>query len=76
MMHRDKLSYELSLVHLFLSGGDQMTCARIRGSQRIRSNSERRIDRLTGIVGVTEDWHAKMCFMGVRTNLFGALIIS
>jgi len=50
-----------------------MTCARVKGSQRIQSNS---VDRLTGIVGVTEDWHVKMCFMGVRTNLCGILIMS
>lgn len=43
-----------------------MTCARVRGSQRIRSNSEQGLDCLKGIVGVTEDWHAKMCFLGVR----------
>ena len=46
-----------------LPGGDQMTCARVRGSQRIRSNSERGIDQLTGIVGVTEDWHALLNYV-------------
>ena len=46
-------------------GGDQMTAARVRGSQRIRSNSERGVDRLQGLVGATEDWHAKMCFFVV-----------
>lgn len=40
-----------------------MTCARVRGSQRIRSNSERGIDQLTGIVGVTEDWHALLNYV-------------
>lgn len=43
-----------------------MTAARVRGSQRIRSNSERGVDRLQGLVGVAEDWHTKMCFLVVR----------
>ena len=42
-------------------GGDQMTAARVRGSQRIRSNSKRGVDRLQGLVCVTEDWHMPRC---------------
>ena len=42
-----------------LFGGDQLTAARARGAQRIRSNSERPLDRLEGLEGVCEDWHAK-----------------
>ena len=38
-----------------------MTCARVRGSQRIWSKGS-----IVYIVGVTENWHAKMCFLGVR----------
>lgn len=48
-----------------LTGGDQMTCAWVRGSQRIRTNSDRGCDCLQGVAGVCEDWHAKMCFLGV-----------
>lgn len=53
--------------HFFsiLIGGDQMTAAMVRGSQRIQSNSERGLDRLQGLVGVMEDWHAKQCFLEV-----------
>ena len=47
------------------AGGDQMTVARTRGTQRIRSNAERGKERLEGLVPVIEDWHAKMCFLGV-----------
>ena len=54
-IYRRKLSYKLLLISFILPGGDQMTCARVRGSQRIQSNSERGIDQLTGIVGITED---------------------
>lgn len=42
-----------------------MTAARARGSQRIRSNSYRGLDRLEGLQPVVEDWHAKMCLLGV-----------
>ena len=35
-------------------GGDQMTTAPARGSQRIMSNSEREVDRLQSLVGVLE----------------------
>ena len=50
----------------FSLGGDQMTAARARGSQRVRSNSERGKDRLEGLQPVVEDWHAKVCLLGVR----------
>ncbi|KAL5510576.1 hypothetical protein EMCRGX_G006142 [Ephydatia muelleri] len=46
-------------------GGDQLTIARIRGSQSILSNSDNGEERLEGFVPVTEDWHTKMCFMEV-----------
>lgn len=36
-----------------------------KGSHRIRSNSERGVHRLQGVVPVTEDWHAKHCFLEV-----------
>ena len=51
--------------HTILFGGDQMTAARARGSQRIRKNSERGRDRLEGLKPVCEDWHAKLCLLGV-----------
>ena len=40
-------------------GGDQLTAARARGAQRVRSNSERPLDKLEGVEPVSEDWHAK-----------------
>eukprot|EP00731_Ephydatia_muelleri_P004394 Em0002g570a len=46
-------------------GGDQLTIARIRGSQSIFSNSDNGEERLEGFVPVIEDWHTKMCFMEV-----------
>ena len=44
-------------------GGDQLTIARIRGSQSILSNSDNGEERLEGFVPVIENWHTKMCFM-------------
>ncbi|KAL5516953.1 hypothetical protein EMCRGX_G002412 [Ephydatia muelleri] len=38
-------------------GGDQLTIARIRGSQSILSNSDNGEERLEGFVPVIEDWH-------------------
>lgn len=45
--------------HRLLFGGDQLTAARARGAQRVRSNSERPLDKLEGFEPVCEDWHAK-----------------
>lgn len=48
-----------------LVGGDQLTTARTRGAQLIRSDCDSSKDRLAGLLPVTEDWHAKMCLMKV-----------
>lgn len=42
-----------------------MTVARARGSKRIRSNAERGKERLEGLAPAIEDWHAKVCLLGV-----------
>ena len=47
---------------LIAIGGDQLTAARVRGSKRVRGNSERGIERLEGLQPVIEDWHAKTTF--------------
>lgn len=52
--------------HLIFTGGDQMTAARIRRSQRVMSNSESDVGRLEGVTAFIEDWHAKVSFLGVR----------
>jgi L1 cell adhesion molecule like protein len=51
--------------HYILFGGDQLTVERATGSQRVRSNECRGIDRLEGLIPVVEDWHAKVCFLKV-----------
>ena len=45
--------------HRLLFGGDQPTAARARGAQRVRSNSERPLDKLEGFEPICKDWHAK-----------------
>ena len=47
--------------------GDQLTVSHIRGSQRIRGNSDTS-ERLDGLLPVSDNWHSKMRFMEVRLN--------
>ena len=56
---------QMDYFHAILIGGDQMTCARVRGAQGIRENSMSGRTRLEGLVPVIEDWHAKVCLMQV-----------
>lgn len=49
-----------------LVGGDQVTVARIRGAQRIRSNSENKLNGLAAVLPVVEDWHSKQCLLQVN----------
>ena len=44
-----------------------MTAARVRGCQRLMSNSEDDIERLEGMTAIVEDWHAKVVFLVVRS---------
>ena len=51
--------------HNVLFGGDVLTAKRARGSKHIRGTSIRGKDRLEGLKAVVEDWHAKVCFLGL-----------
>ena len=65
------LSYEVANMNVDVNidhiqiGGDQLTAARIRGSQKMLSNSESGKEHLEGLIPVIEDWH---------TNTFMLLI--
>ena len=48
-----------------LFGGDQLTIARIRGTQMLRDTQDNRCDRFEGILPVVEDWHSRMTLMKV-----------
>ena len=52
----------------FLIGGDQLTSARIRGTQANRETQDMAIDRLEGLLAVTEDWHSRMAL--IKVSLF------
>ena len=52
--------------HILL-GGDQLTVARVRGSQGALLNSDSGIEHVEGFIPVIEDWHTKMCYMKVHS---------
>ena len=74
-VHTDEMSVEVPGIgdrkvyadsfHHILFGGDMLTAKRAHGSKHIRSNSTRGLDQLQGLVPVVEDWHSKVCFLGV-----------
>ena len=47
-------------------GGDQLTASRIRGSKRVRKNSYSTLQHLQAFIPCVEDWHARVCLLGVR----------
>ena len=51
--------------HQVLFGGDQLTCQRARGVQRAMQNADKPSLKCEGFVPVNEDWHSKLCLMGV-----------
>ncbi len=48
---------------LTLIGGDQLTTAHARGCIKLQDNAENSLDKLSGLLPVVEDWHAKVCFL-------------
>lgn len=59
---------KLQSLHHLLLGGDQLTVERVKEAQTIRQNSYTATGRLEGFVPVTEDWHAKVCFLQLRMS--------
>ena len=66
----DEREVHADTFHHVLFGGDLLTAKRARGSQYTRNNSLRGRDRLEGLKPVVEDWHAKVCFLGVSSSAF------
>lgn len=62
------------LFHRILLGGDQLTAARARSGCAARADHDSSGKRLSGLLPVTEDWHAKMCYLKVRIYI-GHLIL-
>ena len=48
-----------------LFGGDQLTVARARSGVAIRANHETSLEKLQGLIPVTEDWHTRMTLLKV-----------
>jgi len=51
--------------HRILLGGDQLTAARARSGSSARADHSSSGKRLSGLLPVIEDWHAKMCYLKV-----------
>ena len=64
----DREVIKMENIHHVLLGGDQLTAERIRGAQNMRKNSTHAAGRLEGFIPVTEDWHAKVCFLQVMST--------
>ena len=65
--------FEQTDYHLLptLVGGDQLSVARARGSILLQDSSENQFDKLSGLLPVSEDWHAKVCLMQVSMQIDG-----
>ena len=60
-----KLDFDNTQFFQVLMGGDQLTVARVRGTQALRQAQDRPVDRLEGLIPVIEDWHARMALVRV-----------
>ena len=58
-------------------GGDQLTVARIRGTQALRNTQDKASDHLQGLIPVVEDWHSRMPLVDVSWffTVFGYLFL-
>ena len=66
--HGDCVEYDNTKFAKILLGGDQLTVARVRGTQALRKTESKAVNRLEGIAPVTEDWHARMNLVKVYYN--------
>lgn len=51
--------------HKIFVGGDQLTAARARSSQKAMANSQAPLRSLCGLIPCAEDWHTKLNLLGV-----------
>ena len=70
-----QLAYEgkIEVVHPILLGGDQLTVARARGAQKLRSNEYTPSDRLEGLIPFSQDWHTFVAFLEVSKIWFSLI---
>ena len=72
--NEDPVEMEDTAFHRILVGGDQLTTARCRGSAAARSDHQTSLERLKGVVPVTEDWHAKRTFLMVNASIIHSYV--
>lgn len=60
-----QVTFDDTKFHEILFGGDQLTIARARGAQVMRSTHDSAVCRLEGLVPVIEDWHTRMTMVKV-----------
>ena len=61
----DTVTFDDTHFFKLLLGGDQLTAARVRGTQALQVTQDRACDRLQGLVPVVEDWHSRMALVDV-----------
>ena len=61
--------------HTVVFGGDQLTAKRARGSQMIRSNSITSSHKISSLLSIAEDWHAKLCFLEVSEKIVSGIFM-
>ena len=71
-----KVTFDDTRFFKILLGGDQLTAARVRGTQALRVTQDKACDRLHGLIPVVEDWHSRMALVDVSNLLqFGFFVI-
>ena len=53
-----------------LLGGDQLTVARVCGTQYLRDSEDKQVDHYEGLIPTIEDWHARMIILKVYKIAF------
>lgn len=61
----EELDFDDTKFAKIIFGGDQLTVARVRGTQGLRLSEDKAVDRLEGLIPVIEDWHVRMSLMKV-----------
>ena len=61
----DRLNTRIAKVYEILLGGDQLTCARIRGAQGLRKAHDCTDHQLKSYVPCVEDWHSRLTLVTV-----------
>ena len=61
----ETITYDDTKFHQILLGGDQLTVARARSAQVLRSTRDSAVSRLSGLEAVVEDFHCRMTLMKV-----------